>query len=162
MAITKDQWALIEKELSGYFGSVKLSLDGRELTLKKEHFSDNQLCIVVYIDGQWCAAWSNEKSEEFDPLTRRVWWEKKSRLYSHQRKAKIIKSFGKRKAKEYFPQLDKTSSYWMPFFMSFRTLKGVLSKEKTLELISIGYQSSTTITAPEGGQVEEVESETPH
>jgi len=154
MPITKDQWADIEKELSGYFGQVKLVLEGRVLTLKKEFFNENRLCIVVYIDGKWCPAWSNEKSEQFDPITHRVWCESKKRIYPHKRKAELEKRLGKRAARKYFPGLDKTLSYWMPCFMSFRTMKGVLNKQTGLELVSIGYTTSSTSTTAEGGTVE--------
>lgn len=150
MAITKDQWALIEKELAGYFGRVTLSLDGRELKLVKEFYKENQLCIVVYIDGKWHPSWGMTRSEKFDPFVMRVWCEVKRRLYPRKAKADLEKKLGKRASKKYFPDLDKTSSFWAPCFMTFRTMKGVLNKEKGLELVRIGYAVATTTATPEG------------
>ena len=140
MAITKDQWQAIEKELYGSFGTVTLRLDDRELSIHKELAGENQLAIVVYINGKFSLGWGWQDSATYDPFVQKVWCHKKIAAYKPKQRQRILKSFGKRRAKQLFPNLEKTTSYWQPWFTSFRTFKGMLNKNKALEVVSIGYQ----------------------
>lgn len=61
--LTKEQWAEIEKTLSGLYGSVNLTVDGRRVTLNRQLVNKNKLGIVTYIDGRWEGKWMNPKNE---------------------------------------------------------------------------------------------------
>lgn len=75
MAITTEQWDEIKQQFSGLVGRVELTLDEHRIVLKRQQVSENQLAIVVYIDGFVRGKWN---AENF-PIIRQVWHLKKSR-----------------------------------------------------------------------------------
>ncbi len=138
MAMTKEQWDQIEEEMKGQLGRVVLSLEGRELILKKMFVKENQLAIAVFIDGEIQPACGWPGHELFDAFTQKVWRKRTRSIYKPSRKAKIIKDFGKRRAKEYFPDLDKTLESWWPDFSTAASMRRALQKNKDMELVCIG------------------------
>lgn len=135
MSLTKEQWQEVEEKLSGFFGSVKFSLGEREITVERGLVEKDRLGFAVYIDGWIKGEWQTFDREKMkEPLVEKVWCPRVINRYKPSEKAKIIKNFGKRRAKEYFPDLDKQIVYFTPHFGSFRSLKSVLSKLEDLEL----------------------------
>lgn len=140
MTISKEQWNQIEEQLKGSYGHVKLSLEGRELSLEKRFVKENQLAILVFIDGTILVTngWPNH--DQFDEFVQKVWRERKLSYYKPKEQARIIKAFGKRNAKKHFPKLDEKLSFWVADFSTAASLRRKLQKLDGLELISIGYQ----------------------
>lgn len=142
MAVTTEQWAEIEEELKRLHGHVKLLLNGRQLSLEKRLVKENQLAVMVFIDGiiQPGAGWPDSKL--FDEFVKLVWRERTSSVYKPKERAEIIKIFGKREAKKRFPKLDEKLSIWVADFTTAASLRRKLQKLKDLEVISIGFQPS--------------------
>lgn len=135
MALTKQQLDEIENQMMGVWGYVKLKLGKDEISLRKSQLSQSSLGIVVYINGQLCFGWGWPDSDTFNPLTEKVWRTRKIQRYKPKEKARIIKNFGKRKAKEYFPNLDSVSVNYDPIYPTFGPLRSKLKKLEDLELI---------------------------
>lgn len=140
MAITKERWAEIEKHLQGSFAHVKLTLEGRELTLEKRFVKENQLAILVFIDGTIRVTNGWPDHDQFDEFVQKVWRERKLSYYKPKEQARIIKAFGKRDAKKHFPKLGEKLSFWVADFSTAASLRRKLQKLDDLEVISIGYQ----------------------
>lgn len=137
--VNKEQWEQIEQELSGAFGTVKLSLESKEITLHKRLVSENSLGIVVYIDGSFTPAWGMPDSDSHDPFVIKVWKQKTKLYYPPSKQKQIIKIWGKREAKKRYDFDEKHVWYW-PVFQKFGPLKRQYQKLVDLEVISIGYQ----------------------
>ncbi|WP_299001747.1 hypothetical protein [uncultured Shewanella sp.] len=138
-AITVEQWQQIEKEMSGVFGRVEFLLNGTKINLEKQFIAENRLGILVFINGSinhgLCYA------DPLDPIAQQVWRKRSKALYSAKKKAELLKGFGKRRAKEWFPNIDKKREWLEPYFPQFGSLKRQYSKLEALTLVSLGYQS---------------------
>lgn len=137
--VNKEQWEQIEQELSSAFGTVKLSLEGKEITLHKRLVSENSLGIVVYLDGSFAPAWGMPKSDSYDPFVIKVWKQRTKLYYPPSQQKEIIKIWGKREAKKRF-DFDEKYVWHQPLFEKFGPLKRQYQKLEGLEVISIGYQ----------------------
>ncbi|MBN3254313.1 hypothetical protein H5A33_06690 [Pectobacterium brasiliense] len=120
--ITKEQWAQIAEELKSYFCHVEFKYQETVITVTRERDGESKTVLSVYFDGTLRSGWGIEASEIYNPITRLFWCEKKKRYYSAKRVAEIEKKFGKRRAKECFPDLHKTISYWWPYFTTSTSL----------------------------------------
>lgn len=147
MAISKEQWKAISEELDSFMPTVQFMLDGHKISINKEGYGKMQLALAVYIDGTICMAHSTEAHDDFNPVTHKVWFKKTMWAYSPARQKKMIKQFGKRRAKEYFPNLEKKHFYYMPCFTSVRTLIGQYKKLESLELVRLGSETFGEQTA---------------
>lgn len=78
------------------------------------------------------------RNMNFKPITKQVWHKKTMALYKTKEKEKLIKIWGKREAKKYFPDLDKRIIFYSPYFEKFSVLKRQFSKCENLELKEIG------------------------
>lgn len=63
MALTKEQWQVLEEQLNYQFGLVKLKCDGYEVQAKVEKGKGLKLHIMVYIDGWFKGEWLVNKDE---------------------------------------------------------------------------------------------------
>ncbi|MBN3237691.1 hypothetical protein H5A46_10100 [Pectobacterium versatile] len=120
--ITKEQWALIAEELKSSFCYVQFKYQDTVITIARERDGESKTVISVYFDGKMSWVWGRKESEFYNPITELFWCEKKKRLYSAQRAAKIEKEFGKRRAKEFFPKLHDSISFRMPYFATSTSL----------------------------------------
>lgn len=55
--MNKAEWYLVEKALSGTWGSVDLEIDGFKITLQRGLISKNRLGITTYVNGWVRGAW---------------------------------------------------------------------------------------------------------
>ncbi len=55
--MTKEEWALLEKALSGVFGSVELEVDGRRVSFERCLITKNRLGCMTYVDGKFNGVW---------------------------------------------------------------------------------------------------------
>ncbi|MCE2594433.1 hypothetical protein K6Y31_06365 [Motilimonas cestriensis] len=134
MSISKEQWTDIESKLSGLYGTVKLMLEGRTLTLEKRLIAENQLAVLVFIDGSIQPTSGLESSKHYDPFVALVWRKRSESCYSQKQIKEIEKLWGKREAKKQYPRLYDKHVYYEPFFPKFAGLKRVLSKQKDLQM----------------------------
>lgn len=141
MSISKEQWKAIAEELDRFMPTVNFMIDGHKITINKEGYGKMQLALAVYIDGQIWMAQSQEEHEDFNPVTHKVWFKKSMWHYSPVKQKKMIKELGKRRAKEYFPNLEEKSFFYMPCFTSSRTLIGQYKKLEGLELVKLGSET---------------------
>lgn len=148
--ITKEQWAKITEELKGSIPLVEFEYKGRKLTIHRQRYSESESKLTVYVDGLICGAWMDANSKEFDPVVAEVWFQKSSSVYKRKEKEKLIKTFGKRKALEYFPQLNRKLVLYSPVFGAARTLVNQYKKIKGLELLTIGYGNRAVMSSAQG------------
>ena len=60
--MTKDDWAKVEKALSGTCGKVTLLVDGRAVLFERGRISKNRLGIAVFVDGNFKGEWVVKKN----------------------------------------------------------------------------------------------------
>ncbi|MEO3738573.1 hypothetical protein [Shewanella baltica] len=135
--ITKEQWQQIETEMAGSFVYVKFSYQGHEISIQRERKSESSTELAVYIDGYIKGGWicsPENQSEDTPKILPQVWNTKTISLYTPKRIAEIEKSFGKRKAKEYFSNLHAKKSVLMPYFPKASVLCRKFKKLEGLEL----------------------------
>lgn len=138
-SITAAQWQQIENEMSGSYGRVEFILNGTKINLEKQFIAENRLGILVFIDGSIDYSWCH--ADKPNPIAQQVWRKRSKSLYSAKKKAELIKGIGKRRAKEWFPSIDKKSEWLEPYFTQFGPIKRQYRKLEGLELVSLGYQS---------------------
>lgn len=141
MTINKDQWDQIKHELQGSYGRVKLSLEGKKITLQKALVKENQLAILVFVDGRISAGWGFPDQSDFREFVKKLWRKRTIAIYKPKEKERIIKAFGKRGAKKFFPRLNEVREFWVADFSTFDSMRRVLQKNKSLEVITIGYSA---------------------
>ncbi|MCU8031800.1 hypothetical protein ACROAH_14830 [Shewanella oncorhynchi] len=137
MAITKEQWQQLETEMAGSFVNVKFSYQGHEISVQRERKSESSTELAVYIDGYIKGGWicSPENQPEDTPkILPQVWNTKTRSAYSPKKIADLEKKFGKRKAKEYFPNLHHKVGVLMPFFSKASVLCRQFKKLEGLAL----------------------------
>src|SRR5690606_24499304 len=111
MSITTEQWQKIEENLTTSIASVKFQMESDAITVTRVRIKENRLALAVYINDE--IVWKHGmESDEQPELIRKVWRKRTVAAYSPVKKQKIIKSFGKRRAKELFPSLDKVTTYY--------------------------------------------------
>jgi hypothetical protein len=139
--ITKEQWQAISEELKGMMPIVNFELNGREISIRRERKSESKSLLAVYVDDYMRGAWTDPKSEKFDPIAAQVWFKKTIKLYSAKKKADMEKKIGKRRLRKLMPNIDAESIYYMPYFGSSRTLIGQYKKVEGLSVTKIGYEN---------------------
>jgi hypothetical protein len=136
--MTKQEWQALEEKLSGAYASQKFEIDGYNITVEKG-VSKNRLFYCIYING-WCKGeWLDKKNEEFEPFRTKFLNEKKMRLYSPSKKAKMLEGIPKKSHKKMIEDfdLDKSFTYHSPYFYSFSALKNKFIKNnKSIKLIN--------------------------
>ena len=138
MAISKAQWEKIEQELTGSYGTVELKLKDTKLTLCKKFIKENQLAIAVYIDGEIMPIWGWPKHEKFNPNVENIWHKRTKAKYTPKQQKSIIKCFGKRRAKQEYPELEAKHVWYDCCFTKFSVLKRQYQKLDGLDVIAIG------------------------
>jgi len=134
--ITKEQWAELEKEMAGYFVSVKFRYQDHTLTIQRVKESESKTALAVYIDGTIKGGWFLPDSIDRPAIIPDVWRKRSKRLWSHQQKAKIIKDLGKRRAQNAFPDIDRVYVYYGPYFTTAKSLVRQFKKLEGIELIT--------------------------
>lgn len=141
--ITKEQWAEIEKKLTGLFVSLTFQLGDFKVTVQKERYKENRYCLVVYIDGIWRGTWMEpDNDEKYGPVVKQVWRRRTFALYPPKRKAELEKRIGKRQARKLFPNLDKVHERWVPDFGTAKSLVRQFKKIPDLKLVEEPFHAN--------------------
>lgn len=134
--ITKEKWAELEQEMASYFFvSVKFRYKGHELSIQRVKVSESKTALAVYIDGTIKGSWFLPDNDR-PAIIPEVWRKRSRRVFSHQKKAKIIKDFGKRHAQRLFPNMDRTIEFHDPYFTTAKSLVRQLKKLEGIELVT--------------------------
>lgn len=129
--MTRDEWNAVRERLSGSFGRVDLVVDGYQLQLTVQRVGPLKYEILPYVNGKFDGSWIVQRTDECI----RFMCPKTISLYSRADKARITKGLTKRQVKEWFPTLDKTSTYYLWGWKSFNSLKRhLLANNKSIEL----------------------------
>lgn len=139
MRISTELWQKIEENLTSSMASVKFQMESDVITVKRVRIKENRLALAVYINDQ--IVWKHGmQSDEQPELIRKVWRKRTVAAYSPVKKQKIIKSFGKRRAKELFPSLDKVTTYYDPTFNTAKSVVRQFKKLDGLAVVKIGFE----------------------
>lgn len=142
MTISKEQWAEIEKHLSGVFGRVELLCDGYKITAEIQK-NKMKLVVSVYVDGVIKGEWIFNKGDSEIP--RKFHQEIKRFAFSAKYRAHLIKSS---KSKLYTKEMRakdaadavRTSSHWWPHWPNAKAFCRHIRKTCTsIEIVKIGY-----------------------
>lgn len=132
--LTPEQWKRVGDALRFAHASAEMECDGFKLGLQVQHVDALKLGISVFVNG-WCRGqWILNDCEE----RRRFLQPTVSRLYSHAQKARIVERIGKKRAADWYPNLDKTYTSYSTTWTAFSRLKRHLLKHNaSIRLVSI-------------------------
>ncbi|CDL79750.1 hypothetical protein [Xenorhabdus cabanillasii] len=136
MSIDKSQWAKIAAELQSLFCCIRFKYQDTVISIYREKVSESRTHLVVYFDNKISAAWSNEKSEHYNPLTKLFWRSRTQALYSKSRIADAEKLLGKRHVKQHMSYMYKTTAYLVPLFPNSAALIRQYKKIEGLEWLA--------------------------
>ena len=137
MAISKEQWAEIEKQLAGLFGSVIFKYGEFEITVIRGRVSESKTSLVVYVDDVIKGGWYSKDNER--PSCIPDVWRKRTRArYTTKSIKDAEKVWGKRRAKKEMPELYEKTEYHTCDFTTAKSLVCQYKKLEGLELIKIG------------------------
>lgn len=129
--MNKEEWALLERELSSLYGNAELAIDGYTVTFQTG-LCDRRLVIAVYVNGWMKGEWLIKKTEEctrfFRPIT--------VSRYKPSDKKRLIKGFSKAQIKKYFPDIDAKGVYYTSHWLSYAPLKRhLIANNKSIVLV---------------------------
>jgi len=142
MAITKEQWAEIEKQLSGLMGRVDMLCDGYKVSAQVEK-NKMTLVVTIYVDGYIRGEWLFNKNGSEIPL--KFHQEKKRFGFSAKFRALLAKQakskyFNKDERDKAAADSKKTSSHYWPHWPNAKAFCRHIRKTCTsIELVKIGY-----------------------
>ncbi|WP_199033327.1 hypothetical protein [Ralstonia sp. ASV6] len=136
--LTREQIIAIEYELASPYGMVQLKCDGYTVDLRVEREKPLKYILCVYVNGIRDMGWVKGDCEEAKRFCRPI----VRPFYSAQQKAKLVRTFGKRRAAEHFPRLNESHTSYLPFWPSAKTMLRHFGKTCVeVEVLSLGYPS---------------------
>lgn len=129
------QWKDLEEQLKSVFTNCKIKIGNDVVQIIRVRTSESHFPLFVYINGFINPGSGWPDSDLFNPITEKVWRRSTLALYKPSEKKRIIKSFGKRRARELFPKFDETRYWYSPKFDSSRVLIRQLKKIADIELV---------------------------
>jgi len=149
--LSKEDIQRIDTELSFPFGCVVLRGDGNTVTIQVQRTKPRRYDLVIFVNGWFKGEYLKETSPEH-----RFYRPVKISSYKPSQRAQIEKEFGKRKARKYFPNLDKTSTYYMPSWNTPSTMLRHFARVcQSVTVVSVGVAVNTSVevTAQEASNV---------
>jgi hypothetical protein len=129
--MNKEDWKTLENRCYFPHSQAHLLVDGYRLTIQVERYSKTllQFCLAVYVNGKIDYQQAKQDCEE----RRRFWRKTTRRLHSARDIDKIFKGSPKKYRAQTIKSLglDKTFDHYIPYFMSFSSLKSHLVKHNT-------------------------------
>lgn len=134
MSLSTEQKAFILKCLNSQLHSVDLKCDGYTVRLYLQRVQDLKLATEVFVDGwvkgEWLTNPDKHPESKFFPY-------RYKHFYSPSKKKIILKRWGKRRAYELFPDLDKKLEYRGTHFSSGRAaLNHLIKVSDSIELLT--------------------------
>lgn len=130
--MTKDQWLAVKSALSTPWGTVKLKVDGYDLTLIVKQIKPLKFSIVTYVNGEFKGIWLKGDSDESKRFMRPV----KVAVFKPAEKKRMTKRLSKTNIKRYFGDLDKTFTVFDWLWPSFDPLRRhLIANNKVIELV---------------------------
>ncbi len=127
--MTVEDWKEVETRLSIPYSSVKLKIDGYDVTIGHAMEKPLKYCLVIYIDGIFKTKWVLEDCE----IRRRFCSKHTKNLLTAKEKKALMRQ---RKALREQIMKDMTFEWYSPYWSSFRSLKSHLIKNnKSIELV---------------------------
>ena len=141
MAISVDQWKVINTKLQNQFASVHFALDGRKITVQWRRSSQTriQFSLFVFIDGHIKISTGWPSHGDYDSFVEKV-WRKKTRTTSLF-KIQELQGKSKRqiavinKLKKEYP--DRVMVWYEPLFLNPGSLIKQYKKLEGLEVVKL-------------------------
>ena len=127
--MSNEDWKKAEQALSLPFGSVKMKIDGYNVTFSCIPEKPLKYVIAVYIDGTFKMKWATEDCE----IRRRFCFKSKTSLLTAKQKKAL-----KREKKAIREEVEKQMTFYtyLPYFNSFRSLKSqLIHNNESIELV---------------------------
>ena len=138
MGISKEQWAVIEEKLRGWFAKVSFEYEGHEILVQKELIRENVMRLVVYIDGAIKAKDSLDlDGTGFNPLVVLFWRRRERYLWTKECREALVrysKAIGKKRSKEVGIDPERKTVSYHPDFPSAKSLVRQFKKVEGLRL----------------------------
>lgn len=134
--LSKEDFERIQRELSTPYGMVDLDCDGYKVAVRIQQVKRLSYAPVVYVNGiikgEWFRGDCEEAKRFLCPRTRSILTPKK--------KAAILKDFGKRSAKKYFPELEAKLTFYDATWSSVGSmLRHFCRANESVSIVSVGY-----------------------
>jgi hypothetical protein len=134
--ITKEQWAEIEKDLAGYFGSKDFYLGKDKISVVREAWKEGERRLIVYFNGSLRPAWTHKQdNKNYNPLVEKFWCKKSRAKWRAKFRASMTKIYGKKRVLQECPDLGEKLIFYVPFFAKAKALVTQFKKITGLELI---------------------------
>lgn len=141
MAVTKEHWAEIEKQLSGSWGRVELHCDGYQVVAQVGRIAPLKYGIEVYVDGVIKGEWMDGESEiprKFHQ--KRTRYINNARTRAHYLKMSKSKLWTKEEREQWAQSASATISMWWPYWTNAKAFCRHIRKTcTTIEVVKIGY-----------------------
>lgn len=145
--LSREEIQRIDTELSLPYGCVVLRCDSETVTIQVQRAKPRRYDMMVYVNGWFRGSYLNEAAPEH-----RFYRPSKIRAYSPSHRMHIEKQFGKRKARMYFPDLDKTKTIFLPTWNTPGSmLRHFARVSKAVTLVSVGVVVNTSVDVTESG-----------
>ncbi|RQY36509.1 hypothetical protein [Burkholderia stagnalis] len=149
--LSKEDVQRIDTELSYPYGCVVLRCDDDTVTVQVQRTKPRRYDLMIYVNGWFRGSYLKESASEH-----RFYRPTKISAYTPSQRAGIEKQFGKRNARKYFPDLDRTTTIFMPTWTApSAMLRHFARVSQSIALVSVGVVVNTSVdeTAPETAHV---------
>ncbi|WP_153116048.1 hypothetical protein [Rhodocyclus tenuis] len=144
MAISKEQWAKIEEQLSLPWGRVEIKCDGYAVTacVSRDSKTSMRYHVAIYVDGYMRGEWFKGEAEEAKkfcrPVSRPVLTGKLRQLYERLSKSRALPAAERKRNVE---ALNQKHTYWTPTFPNGKAFCRHIRKTCTdIELMTAGAE----------------------
>ncbi|WP_208457713.1 hypothetical protein [Burkholderia pyrrocinia] len=139
--LSKEDVQRIDTELSYPYGCVVLRCDDNTVTVQVQRSKPRRYDLMVYVNG-----WFRGSYLKADAPEHRFYRPVKISAYKPSERAHVEKQFGKRNARKYFPNLDKTFTIFAMTWNSPGTMIRHFTRVcESVVLVSVGVEVNTSI-----------------
>lgn len=135
--LTKEEWANVDRVLSGLFGRAELQVDGRKVTFLRVKRSKNSLATMTYVDGVFEGGWISH-----DAVAAERFFMRPTAIFTYKPAERArLKKMSKRMRKllgEHFDP-DHKFMYFTPYWTSAAQIRRHYEKTfNSIELLKAG------------------------
>ncbi|MDO6497350.1 hypothetical protein [Photobacterium sanguinicancri] len=145
MTISKALWEKIEEKMRQGWVSIKMDYKGHGLHICRVKLSENKTALAVYIDGVINQSWGGidsgivEAPDNTPVIVKDVWKKSSKARYSPKQIKSLEKVYGKRKAKQQYPDLHARWEFFVPTFSKASVLCRQFKNLEGLTLLDTEY-----------------------